>query len=259
MHNRHRAQAIKSLRAMIANTDVPDEKQALQAMLERRLSTSRSSMPPADRLKEAIDTAAEALLKLRKAETHLSEAKDNHTKAAAAHAAAAAELKQAKIASKAAKFQASPRRAALPTPQHAFQQAATWLADLQHVATDAGANVVIPKDAMASLLSTLQQCGSTFPCMAPTASTAVRQLAAPHHTQDDAMLSAHEQFDLTDEDDASHAEGFRMGAESDPGDHLLGKALKSRLHPTRGRRLVSKAAGPSFVGSAAVRPTIQKR
>ena len=79
------------------------------------------------------------------------------------------------------------------------------------------------------------------------------------------MLSALEGYDMDDDDDfdgeptmiPSDAEGFR--AESDPGDQKLGRALRRQLHPSRGRRLLSKAAGPSFLGSTAIRGTIHKQ
>ena len=72
--NRQNAIEIKSLRSLMSIAMVPGEKQALQSMLDKRLASTRTSMTPAQRVQEAVETAAQALLKLQKADKHFADA-----------------------------------------------------------------------------------------------------------------------------------------------------------------------------------------
>ena len=264
--NRQNAMDIKTLRSLISTAIVPEERQSLQVMLDRRLASTRTSMAPAQRVQEAIENAAQAVLKFQKAEKHFADTQENLDNARQAHEAAQTELRQAKQAYRGANTQSTRANISTqPIQQHAFQQAAAWVAELQCVGSAQGADIVVPQEAFQQLLATLQQSGGmhTAPQVPQQCGTSMPNVhqEAMHSAVQHQVSDADDDFDIGGTD----FEGFR--AESDPGEQQLRRALRQKLHPTRGRRLPGKqtllrpssAAAASSTAPAAVKGSIQKR
>ena len=287
---RKNAVAIKNLRSMIADTRDEGEQQVLQTLLDAKVAKARSSKEPQIRLEEATEAAAEALLRKQRADRHLDEAHQNAKKAEAAHQAALQELESARQAI----LGGSPRRP-VQSPSKAYKHAAQMVEQLAAMGTVHGEQVALPAAALQELLARLADRSAWTPDRVVTPSwrghssrlgTPADQRAqqpqqAQHAQQESAGQAAAptdqgdtaaEQCDLwTADQDCEFEQDLCMSPCSsgdgelfhiDSGEDMaLQRNLRTRLHPTLGRRSSKKGAHRTleFSPSPAVQRTIMKR
>ena len=240
----------------------------LKAMLQTKLAKARATAQPNERLENAAAHAADCQVRKDRAEKHLNDAKENFQKTQVAFQEAMDDLETVK-----AERRGKTRPVEVRTPSKAYLHAALMVQHLRGMGTAQGESFVVPAAAVQELEARLRDRSA----WTPNRTSTPRQLSQPHPVQRAAPMDQRrvtperrslqhdmaqnmrveadteaERYDIGEGQDdhdmgevdmstpvGSDREGVH--ASSDPGEPL-GRMLRSRLHPTSGRRSSKKSA-----------------